>query len=38
MRKVTDKNSLFVKIMSGALAVLMLGGIIATALIMLLSK
>ena len=36
MKKVTEKNSLFVKIMSGFLAFLMIGGVIATALIMLL--
>ena len=36
MRKVTEKNSLFVKIMAGALAALMLVGVIATSVILLL--
>ncbi len=35
MRKVTDKNSLFVKILAGVLAFLTIGGIVATSLIML---
>ena len=36
MRKVTDKNSLFVKILAGVLAALMLVGVIATSVILLL--
>ena len=36
MRKVTDKNSLFVKILAGVLAFMTIGSIVATAIIMLL--
>lgn len=36
MRKVTDKNSLFIKIMAGVLAFLTIGSVVATAVIMLL--
>jgi hypothetical protein len=36
MRKVTEKNSLFVKIMAGVLAAMSIVGILATAIIMML--
>ena len=36
MRKVTNHNSLFVKILAGVLAFLTIGSIVATAVIMLL--
>lgn len=36
MRKITDKNSLFVKILAGVLAFMSIVGVVATAVIMLL--